>query len=39
MVIEKICETCYYEHSDLFEEPCSSCEIGPNQNWEQKEDE
>ena len=34
--ILKVCETCKYEDYGLFEEPCRSCEIGPNQNWEPK---
>lgn len=35
--MKRVCETCKYEDYDLFGEPCRSCEIGPNQNWEPKE--
>ena len=36
--ISKVCETCKYEDDNLFEEPCRSCQIGPNQNWEPKDE-
>jgi len=32
----KVCETCKYEDYGIFEEPCRSCIIETNSNWEAK---
>lgn len=35
----RVCENCLYENTDLFVEPCRSCIIATNSNWEPKNDE
>jgi len=34
--VKRICETCKYEDYGLFDEPCKSCVIETNSNWEKK---
>ena len=34
--LPKVCETCKYEDYGIFEEPCRSCIIETNSNWEPK---
>ena len=34
---KRVCETCFYEHTGIFDEPCASCRIDTNSNWNSKE--
>jgi hypothetical protein len=36
--MSRTCENCKYEDYGLFDEPCRSCLILTNSNWEYKED-
>ena len=34
--MKRVCENCKYADVWIFDEPCGSCDIETNNNWEEK---